>query len=67
MTYTVVTTPANVYKVAQTHSLLYSEEWRVHGDTGYVGAEKRTKNLATSVSWYFVMRPGTRRVLRDTP
>ena len=67
LTHTVVTTPANMHDVTQTHALLHGEERHVHGDAGYVGAEKRDENQNTAVTWHIAMRPGTRRALPNTP
>ena len=67
LTHTVVTTPANMHDVTQTHALLHGEERHVHGDAGYVGAEKRGENQNTAVTWHIAMRPGTRRALPNTP
>ena len=67
LTHTVVTTPANVHDVTQTHALLHGEERHVHGDAGYVGAEKRDENQNTAVTWHIALRPGTRRALPNTP
>lgn len=67
LTHTVVTTPANVHDVTQTHALLHGEESHVHGDAGYVGVEKREENQNTAVTWHIALRPGTRRALPDTP
>ena len=35
------TTAANVHDVTQVPKLLYGEEFSVHGDSGYLGAQKR--------------------------
>ena len=67
LTHTVVTTPANAHDVTQTHALLHGKERHVHGDAGYVGAEKRDENQNTAVTWHIAMRPGTRRALPNTP
>ena len=67
LVHTVVATPANVHDVTQTHALLHGEEQHVHGDAGYVGVEKREENQNTRVTWHIAMRPGTRRILPDTP
>ncbi len=67
LTHTVVTTPANIHDVTQTHALMHGAETDVFGDAGYVGAEKREENQATPVTWHIALRPGTRRGLPDTP
>ena len=67
LTHTVVTTPANTHDVTQTHALLHGQETDVHGDAGYVGAEKREENQDTAVTWHIALRPGTRRALPETP
>ncbi len=66
LVHTVLATPANVHDVTQTHALLHGEEQHVHGDAGYVGAEKREENQNAAVTWHIAMRPGTRCALPDT-
>ena len=41
LVHTVVGTPANEHDVTQTENLLTGEEETVHGDAGYIGADKR--------------------------
>ena len=41
LVHTVEATPANVHDVNMTSKLLHGEEETVHGDSGYIGAEKR--------------------------
>ena len=41
LVHTVVGTPANEHDVTKTENLLTGEEETVHGDAGYIGAEKR--------------------------
>jgi IS5 family transposase len=41
LVHTIKATAANVHDVTQTAELLHGEEETVHGDSGYIGAEKR--------------------------
>jgi IS5 family transposase len=67
ITHTLITTPANVADITQAHGLLHGEEATAFGDAGYQGVTKREENQDTSVRWHVALRPGKRRVLRNTP
>ena len=45
LVHTIKTTAANVHDVTQTADLLHGEEETVHGDSGYIGAEKREEAI----------------------
>ena len=48
--HTVKTTAANVHDVSMTPELLHGEEETVHGDSGYLGAEKRDDAIVTNTA-----------------
>ncbi len=58
--HTVKATAANVHDVTMTSELLHGEEETVHGDSGYLGAEKRddamVKNAAKKKIRYKINR-----------
>jgi IS5 family transposase len=57
LTHTVVTTAANEADVAQVAYLLHGKEQTVHGDAGYLGAEKHAERA--DVEWVIAKRRGT--------
>ena len=63
LVHSLVTTPANVHDVTQTHRLLSGEERQVWGDAGYTGVQKRPENLGLAVEWQVAMKLGQRRKL----
>ena len=50
LVHTIKATAANVHDVTQTAELLHGEEETVHGDSGYIGAEKREDALLLNKS-----------------
>ena len=65
--HTVETTSANMQNLTPAADLLHGEETVVYSDAGYQGIEKRVEMEGESIGFRFVMRPGKRRVLSDTP
>jgi IS5 family transposase len=65
--HSVETTSANVHDITQAAQLLHGEEAVVYVDAGYQGIEKRAEIADKSITFRVAMRPGTRRVLPDTP
>jgi IS5 family transposase len=57
LTHMVVTTAANEADVAQVAYLLHGKEQTVHGDAGYLGAEKHVERA--DVEWVIAKRRGT--------
>jgi IS5 family transposase len=57
LTHTVVTTAANEADVAQVAYLLHGKEQMVHGDAGYLGAEKHAERA--DVEWVIAKRRAT--------
>ena len=65
--HSVETTSANVRDITQAAQLLHGEEAVVYVDAGYQGIEKQAEIADKSITFRVAMRPGTRRVLPDTP
>jgi len=65
--HSVKTTSANGYDITRAAQLLHGKEEAVCGDAGYQGIEKRAEIAVKSITFRVAMRPGSRRVLPDTP
>ena len=70
LVHTVIGTAANVHDVTQANALLHGQESIAFGDAGYQGIDKRKEAKrpdATKVDWHIAMRPGKRKVQKNTP
>lgn len=56
LVYMVIGTAGNVADVTQAHALLHGDETAALGDAGYLGVEKRPKNIGKSVKWHVAMK-----------
>lgn len=56
LVHTVVGTAANVADVTQTEHLLHGQEQSVHGDAGYIGADKRPELAEREVEWFIAAK-----------
>lgn len=56
LVHTVTTTPANAADVTQVEHLLHGKEKSVHGDAGYVGANKRV--ASKKIQWHIAEKRG---------
>ena len=63
LVHTVVTTPANESDVAQIADLLHGKEKCVHGDAGYLGADRYVRR-AECIEWKIARRRGTVEKMR---
>jgi len=64
LVHTVVTTAANESDVSQVADLLHGKELRVHGDAGYLGAEKYV-DRAARIEWKIARRRSTMQKIRN--
>lgn len=62
--HSIETTAANAHDITQTTQLLNGEEYRVWGDAGYQGIEKRDETKHLDVDWFISARPGKRKALK---
>lgn len=58
LVHTVTTTAANAADVSQVEHLLHGREESVHGDAGYIGAEKRVKPSRRRRHWHIASKRG---------
>jgi IS5 family transposase len=64
--HSVQTTSANVHDLTPAPELLHGEETLVYADAGYQGIDKRQEMEGKPIEFRVAMRPGKRRVLRET-
>jgi transposase, IS5 family len=65
--HTVTGTAANAADVSQTEELLHGDEETVHGDAGYIGADKRDELKDRKVAWYIAAKRGKVKAITDAP
>lgn len=63
LVHTVTTTAANAADVSQVEHLLHGEERTVHGDAGYIGAEKRVAKGKLKRTWHIAAKRGKVKAL----
>jgi len=66
LVHTVVTTAANASDVSQVEHLLHGEETSVHGDAGYIGAEKRVA-AKRKREWHIAEKRGRVKAMEEGP
>lgn len=66
LVHTVVTTAANASDVSQVEHLLHGKETRVHGDAGYIGAEKRVA-AKRKREWHIAEKRGRVKAMEEGP
>lgn len=67
LVHTVVTTAANASDVSQVEHLLHGEEKTVHGDAGYIGAEKRVAASKRKREWHIAEKRGRVKAMEEGP
>jgi IS5 family transposase len=65
LVHTVVTTAANVSDVSQVEHLLHGEEKTIHGDAGYIGAEKRVAASKRKREWHIAEKRGRVKAMEE--
>jgi transposase, IS5 family len=73
--HSVVCTAANEADVAHGHELLHGQESRVHGDSGYIGLDKRAEitaaqeadRLRSDIDWRIAMKRGQLKAMPEGP
>lgn len=63
LVHTVTTTAANEADVTQVEHLLHGKEKSVHGDAGYVGADKRVERK--QIQWHIAEKRGKVKKMKD--
>lgn len=66
LVHTVVTTAANASDVSQVEHLLHGKETAVHGDAGYIGAEKRVA-ATRKREWHIAEKRGRVKAMEEGP
>ena len=66
LVHTVVTTAANASDVSQVEHLLHGKEKTVHGDAGYIGAEKRVA-ATRKREWHIAEKRGRIKAMEEGP
>ena len=66
LVHTVVTTAANAADVSQVEHLLHGEETTVHGDAGYIGADKRVA-AERKREWHIAEKRGRVKAMEEGP
>lgn len=66
LVHTVATTAANASDVSQVEHLLHGEETTVHGDAGYIGAEKRVA-AKRKRQWHIAEKRGRVKAMEEGP
>lgn len=67
LVHTVVTTAANASDVSQVEHLLHGQEKAVHGDAGYIGAEKRVAATKKKREWHIAEKRGRVKAMEEGP
>lgn len=67
LVHTVVTTAANASDVSQVEQLLHGEEKTVHGDAGYIGAEKHVAASKRKREWHIAEKRGRVKAMEEGP
>ena len=65
LVHTVTTTAANAADVTQVEHLLHGQERTVHGDAGYIGAEKRVAKSKHKRIWHIAAKRGTVKAMAE--
>jgi transposase, IS5 family len=65
LVHTVTTTPANAADVSQVEHLLHGDERTVHGDAGYIGAEKRVAKGKRKRTWHIAEKRGKVKAMSE--
>lgn len=67
LVHTVVTTAANAADVSQVEHLLHGDEATVHGDGGYIGADKRVAPSKRKREWHIAEKRGRVKAMEEGP
>ena len=65
LVHTVTTTAANAADVSQVEHLLHGEERTVHGDAGYIGAQKRVAKGKRKRTWHIAEKRGKVKAMAE--
>lgn len=65
LVHTVVTTAANAADVSQVEHLLHGQERTVHGDAGYIGADKRVAATGRKRQWHIAEKRGRVKAMAE--